>query len=247
MFNRSFEIYDNTSFVNKHSRFGPETYIVHEDWILNKNRDPPTDAKLAEVVRKIVNESNRDALIVLDIETWNFHFVEQARIDLIRIMDFIKAALPNRKIGNYSIAPWRHVDATLEPKGSVLHQTWITGNNSVSSIADKSDILFPSLYTLTASQSEWGIFAASMIKEARRYAGNKKVIPFLWPFYHQSMGKYTNTHIDKHFWSYQLQTCARLCDGAIVWHDWPSPRTQWNVSFPFYKETLNFIEELKTQ
>lgn len=240
---RQFDLYDNIDFIAKRISFGIETYIIYENWILGADKLPPTDEKIASVIEKTRKESPEGAPIILDIEHWNFHFVQSAREDLIRIMVKFKEAFPNRVFGNYSITPWRHSDAALSPIGSTLRTTWIKGNDDVTSIAQEANTLFPSLYTLTKSQSEWEVFAVEMIKEARRYPGNKKIIPFLWPMYHDSMKDHSNTFIDEDFWRHQLMTCLRIADGAILWHNWTFPRQVWDYNFPFVKPTLDFVQK----
>lgn len=240
---RKFTLYDNLSFRNRQGSFGIEPFIIYESWILGNT---PTIFPSRRTADSIIEQINREmpsyTPVILDIENWDVYTENVHRDNLLTVMQWFKEAFGNRFLGNYAIAPERNMSAALAGSGTV-RANWLQRNTAVSPIADQSIALFPSLYTLTASQHQWEIFATETIAEARKYSGSKPVIPFLWPMYHNGFTSHARTFIDRDFWKHQLLTCRRLADGVVLWHNWRFPRQDWDINLPFVKVTQDFIEE----
>lgn len=103
------------------------------------------------------------------------------------------------------------------------------------------DILFPSLYTFYYDQSGWKLYATANVNEAKRIAGGKPVIPYLWPQFHDSNSALKGTHLLGSYWRLELEHLKSLaCPAAVLWGGW---QTNWNESACWWAETKDFVNK----
>jgi hypothetical protein len=196
--------------------------------------DEPNEAVIRQRVQEKLTDEN--ILYVLDIERWPLDgdpsVVEASLAKLKRTAQLIHKYNPNLLIGYYSLVPERNPNAAYDP-GSDQHREWQARNDLIAaSLEDAVDIFFPSLYVLHLGQDDqtteqrWELFAAETIRETRRIADGKPVLPFLAMYYHP------NSYASDHFgnvkgWQwlepevllYQLMTVHELADGMVLYND----------------------------
>lgn len=171
-------------------------------------------------------------------------------------------------LGVYAYMPQRNSTVPVNYRIDSGNQTnidqynaWKARNSLAISggIPDRVDIVIPSLYTFyrdtgtypdvnddPAMDPQWGYYAEETISEARRLCPNKPILPALWPQYHQG-GDAKNEPglrkmwIEGDFFKYQLDKCAELADGFIIF-DNLTPATINNV----WDESWGWVQALRT-
>lgn len=247
----SFEVYDAIVYPDKPQPFGKSVFIVYWYmlWKGSENKNAlPLPSRFQEVFA-LIRSSQHPGPIVIDIEHWDVHVSTTYRTLLKTIMQMFKAEFPNHQIGNYAICPKPNLAAPFVATDNTVFYTWRYDNNQVIELADLSDNLHPTLYTRHQTPREWEQYAVAHLLEAQRYTSPKKIIPFIMPIYHDQNTRRRLQYIDKDFWKLQLMTCLRMCDGVIVWLEttpaWLEvyPHLQWDRTAPWYKTTLDFIQD----
>jgi hypothetical protein len=230
----------------------------------------------------------RGQLVCLDIEHWpiDIRKVEpevaaKSLARMAKIVDWMRAAEPSLRLGFYRLMPIRDVnvatDGTLKE-----YQAWTRANAFVRNghvrgeavaegLADKVDVVFPSLYTFRTDPNAWRKYAVANLEEARKF--NKQVYPFIWPTYHNGSliggegkwpadyregGKFAEqvnlNHVDPasfefpnaavsgEFWRMQLEICAEHADGAMIW---TGSRQKWknHATAAWWEVTQAFLQE----
>ena len=223
------------------------SYIVYEQFLYDHNESRKQAIKqyrLTHQANKIRHALPAGSFVQLDIEGWNSTndddqpwIREQYRSTLARM----KELLPDYRLGYYRIVPvWAHWDMH---KNERLRVGWQEENRQRQAIADLSDVLYPALYTYHSDPEKWLATARLVLNKARRMAGDKPVIPFIWPHFHPSsdIGGKGKLQIPREYWRIQLEFVRQHADGFILWND---GRTRiWSDAFPWWQATLAFLKQ----
>ncbi len=203
------------------------------------------------IIEKLALDSikNKRSVVCLDIEHWpvtgeNISKRNESINKYYRVMDIFKKVAPSVDVGFYSTLPvrnyWDLVKADGELTSKVL--TWKHENAAMTDLANRVDIIMPSLYTFYNKPEDWIKYAEGMLKEAKKYG--KPVYAFVWPEYHQSNRWLSGTAIDKGFWLKQLRLIYKHADGVIIWSlKSPYPK-QWDKSSGWWEATKLFMSEI---
>lgn len=207
----------------------------------NTDQSQPPSSTLLQTYTSSLLDSGYLGPVVIDIEQWPVHTDSTKRQWLLDIMAAFKSANPLWEIGNYAIAPVRNHTASLMPTEHASYLAWEQTNQAANEIAKQSDILFPSLYTMTTDMDRWSTYAVQNVIQAKKYWPQKPIIPFLWPQYHNGVPSIGLQYIDPYFWKHQLMIVYQLCDGCILWKNWTNPLQEWDYAFPWFQPTWEFI------
>ncbi len=194
---------------------------------------------------------NPNCIIALDLEHWKLSGAKTQAESLevannIRmlgvILDWMHAATPSLKLGYYGLNPLRDYWRAIRGPNDADYKAWQVENNALASVAAKSDVLFPSVYTFYNDPKGWSIYAMANISEARRF--NRPIYPFIWPTYHDST-PLRGTRIDGDFWKFQLETLQSQNVAGVVMWDWAvganGQKMYWNPLEPWWMATLGFL------
>jgi len=235
----NFRLFDAMNFKGQPdlSPYGFEpTHIVYEASLFPA-KSTATDAPSGDAIGKVVSAApDWRGLLIVDVERWIGLPDERERY--IDLTQRIKALMPNRQIGYYSVVPVRDYWRAKESSGSAKYAQWQSENDKLQALADKVDVLYPSLYTFYDNQAGWVAYARENLREARRLAHGKPVYAFLWPMYHESNPELRGQFIPADYWRLELETVAQYADGAVFW----GGGSKWDPSAPWWKATLAFIE-----
>lgn len=164
----------------------------------------------------------------------------QANVDaLAQIARTVRAAEPSLRFGFYSVLPARAYREIVRNDKQALAR-WREANRAAEAIAAHVDFVFPSLYTFSNDPQQWEMFAEAMLEEARRY--KRPVYAFLWPEFHDANPVLRGKAIPAEFWRRQLEFCRRHADGIVIWG---SKRSTWDENAPWWRETLEFLREVR--
>jgi hypothetical protein len=178
----------------------------------------------------------RTKVIAIDVErfslTGNDEVVKSNVNKLLLLLDRVRLARPEAQIGFYGAIPvrdyWRAIG-----KGSAKFRDWQAENDRLAELGRHIDVAFPSLYTFYPSVEGWEAYASAQIAEARRIAPGKRVIPFLWPAFHDSNRSLAGTELPENLWRAELALVFRSADGAVLWggygQRWNADSTWWRV------------------
>ena len=174
----------------------------------------------------------------IDIENWPILRVSReerkASISkLIRVAEIAREKLPNSKFGFYGIPPgityWPLVDHR-----PTEYSDWISANEDMMALAEKVDVIMPSLYTFYKDEKGWLTYAKATIDACKKF--NKPIYPFLWFEYHDSNFLLRNHEIDTDYWNMQLQFCYDNCNGLILWG---GSQRNWSESAAWWKAVMS--------
>lgn len=250
----AFELIDATLYRDKPD-LSPHGFqkalVIYESslWERGENKNiQPRNSNIESVVKKIADFNGK--YIVLDVEVWEQspdpEFIVSMYSDLL---ERIAVDKNRHTLGLYGVLPIRNYWGAISRKTGDKFTAWTKENDSRSRFASKVGILYPSLYTFYADESSWLVYARENIREARRMAAGKPVIPFIWPQYHESNTSLRNAYIDKKFWRFQLETLKDLADGVVIWGGWDLKKKQplpWNENLGWWKETKTFAKQIKS-
>lgn len=188
-------------------------------------------------------------LVSLDIELWSFSSGKNIknkvnRKRFISVASLFRKNSPNVRFGFYGVLPqrnyWDPVNFKLGRHNS--YREWSDLNHYLSPIADRVDVIMPSLYTFYRDVDNWKVYAESNISEARRYG--KPVIVFICPEYQTSSDPLHPSYIDYSFWKTQLEFIHQRADGIIIWtpkglgQKWKARAGWWTATKEFMR-TIN--------
>lgn len=222
-----FAIYDALRFNSKPDlrAYGiPPIRIIYaaQIWPGKKHmEEPPSRERLEDIASSTVRTRSRwGDLVVLDVEHWPLRGASQTvsrnMSRYLRLLDSFRALAPGIRFGYYGTVPIVDFARATRP-GSRVHATWRAENAVLRPLAADVDALFPSLYARNDDVDAWVRYAQAQLAEARRYANGKPVYAFLMPQYHPVAKKPPEALIEDSFWRTQLETCARLADGVVLW------------------------------
>lgn len=248
--NGCFRIFDATGFKLKPDlkRFGIETaaviYTPQHYWPDPAKRQQLPDRSLVELtVRRRVARDRGPPLLIMDLEHWpnvgSDEVVAATVSKYIALVEWTKASAGHSAVGYYGVPPLRDYWRAIKGPQSTEFRAWQAENDRFAELAKAVDVLMPSLYTFYDDVEGWKRYAAANIREARRLAGDKPVYPFIWPQYHDSNATLGGQPVPATVWLEQLQTLAKLADGAIIW----SGPGWWDDKAPWWLATQAFIAE----
>lgn len=233
---------DLTPFGLEHLTLVPPTFM----WEGNKIPDEislPDSTRINAIARLATQTSN---LLVVDIEQWPVTGDAATVAESVRkyrtVIQWFKAPAPDLKVGLYSVIPIRNYWDSIQDQNSARYRAWKKQDDSLASIAQLVDVIFPSLYTFYDDRIGWQKYAIAQIQEARRYAGGKPVYVFLWPQYEAPHKALANTFLPGDYWRLELETARKYADGVVIWCC--SNSNKWNDSAPWWLETQGFMKEI---
>ena len=243
---RPFLVFDGLRMRDKPdlSEFGlkPITVLYHNDfWPDGQPDDEPNEARLrllAEGAWKL------GRLVCLDIEHWPVDGVsaaqkQQSLAKLMRVVDVIHEHKPGLRMGYYGLIPRQDYWASVGDDARKL-AAWRALNKSMQPLANRVDVVFPSVYTFYDDPNGWVRFAEASVAQARQYG--KQVYVFLCPWYHNSNKRLRGQPIGADFWKLELETAHRLADGVVIWS---APTTHWSDDAPWWVQTRAFMDQLE--
>ncbi|MEQ9454464.1 MAG: hypothetical protein RLN76_07715 [Phycisphaeraceae bacterium] len=244
----AFPVYDATLYQNKpdlESLFGMPRLRTHGRlWSKGEDQDEPIRARVIASMANIP----RGEIMFLDIEHWPMRGEPEVVAETVRkfnlVTQWVREARPDLTIGYYSFPPVRDYWRSIKPVDSPQYLRWQADNRAVAPIADRVDIIYPSLYTFYEDREGWVTYAEANLREARQYG--KPVYAFLWPQYHVSNQKVKLQLIEPAFWRIQLETCLEHADGIVIWGGWmdsEGQRLSWDPTAPWWRETLAVMAE----
>jgi hypothetical protein len=252
----AFALYDAMAFVGKPdlSSFGIERnriFYSAELWIGGLDRTNPDEPSIRAAADTALDENVTAAVpIQLDIEHWatdtrtnTTGTVDASVAKLVQAIAWFKDQAPTLDVGYYSIVPirdyWSPVNQLPDPIAA-----WRAANDYLAPIASSADTLYPSLYTFYADPAHWVVYAQANIAEAQRVGAGKRVLPFIWPVYHDGAAQppeLRGTYIDYDYWTLQLTTIkAAACAGAVLW----GYQKAWDDTQAWWQATKDFLAGL---
>ena len=202
-------------------------------WEKGKSRD---EVPRVETIRKFADRFDGRSLVYVDIEEWDVArkpdaVIGEALAKYRAAMANVREALgPQHCFGYYGVIPVVDFRRAVHA-GTPAHEQWRHENDEMSPLVADVDFIAPSLYTLTEDRAEWQEFAKSQLREARRVARGRPVVPFIWPRYHQGVKGRSGEYLEPDFLREQLQLAAACADGVIFWeHGGGEP---WRDSLPW--------------
>jgi len=199
----------------------------------------PTQSAIGDALR--VRKGSIE-LIALDLEYLPMSgandLVNQSVEKFSTILSRTKSAAVNSLIGYYGAPPIRDYWRAIKSPNSSEYKAWQSEDDLWRALADRVDVLFPSLYTFYDDRDGWVRFATANLSEARRLAGGKPVYAFIWPQYHESNKDLKSKFIPEDFWRLQLDTVAEYADGVVIWGGF---QHRWDAEAPWWRATQDFI------
>jgi len=182
-------------------------------------------------------------VLALDIEIWPVTgtpvSVAGTVSRLTLLANRLRKAGYSKPIGFYGLPPNRDYWRAIQGQQSLAYKKWQTENDALRTVANTSDVLFPSLYTFYNDADKWKEYAEANIREARRLASGKPVYAFLWPQFHESNQLLKGQYLPQSLWRLELQTALSLADGVVIWGGW---QQKWRENAEWWnavKELLN--------
>lgn len=247
----AFEMFIHTGY--KHapdfSKYGfSKSTIIYEQQIFGaKERKYNVSQQNLNKVSAIVLTENSD-YVIIDIETWFENWRSKSNSQKMEVisgysnaLEEFRRALPGHKFGYYGVVPaWAHWDVIRSDK---LLRNWGVENELRKSIFESVDVIYPSLYTYHENPEEWKAWATLTLAKAREMANGKKIIPFIWPNYHQSSVPYKkgNKELPSSYWRMQMEFVKNNADGFVIWNGGLGNKGEWVDSMPWWTEVQSFI------
>jgi len=246
--NKTFVVHESVHYNNKPYDTGMSRAIILYQNMLYRNSEPlsgPPNANSIQYWTDTLQNLNYKGLLVLDIEHWPIYTDTVSRQYMIDVVEAFKIFGRTYEVGYYSMIPQRnHIDSLFP--GSQGYINWKLRNDFVKPIVElHTDVIYPSLYTLYTDYGRWERYAVENMLEARRMHPTKKIIPILWPQYHDSLGQYALQYIDPDFWYQQLMTVYRYTDNVLIWKG--VNKEEWSETIPWLQVTREFMNKYATQ
>ena len=161
---------------------------------------------------------------------------------LCTVVDAFHEGNPGQRIGVYMTPPERYGGCTAyppdHPKTEERWNNWTGRNEIMKPLADKVEILFPSLYALYPDMDQWVRFAQQNVEQARMLAGGKPVIGYLWITWHNNSG--LTGYIGYDEWTIMLETLYPICDGIAIW---AKSTDDFDPNAGYWKATEDFMKK----
>lgn len=246
-YNTSFKVFDATLYTNKPdmTKYGilplPD---VARFWKKGESKDNlPSEYRIKKLARRNLFASK---YAFINIEHWPLRGeVQDVYMNISKYktaIKWVKEAVPNTKIGLYSMFPTRDYWRAIKDPFSTKYKAWQRENDLLTVLAHSDvDIIYPSLYTFYPDQLGWVKYAKANISEARRYGTGKPVYVFLWPQYHDSNRLLRLKYLEEDYWRLQLETAYKYADGLVIWG---GSKEDWNDEYSWWQVTKEFIKEV---
>lgn len=246
-------VFDGTAYVRKpdlSSRGIEKANIIEPDRYWPKGPDDddlPDPRATQEWLRRI---RAKQGLLILDVERWwlggsNDADVREALRRYITIFDWLRAAGYYDPMGYYGAMPNYNPEGFTHPEGSPQRALWRKENDRIQRLADRVDILFPSLYTYDGDTASWEKRAIATLQEAKRMAHGKPVYPFIWPQYEGVKNPLGLHYMPRDQWARELEVISQNADGMVIWGGIQlhaqDPAPDWDESAPWWQATLEFL------
>jgi Hyaluronidase len=244
-------VFDATAYVGKPdlASRGIEMANVFEPdrwWPQRGPDDLPDQSASQEWIRRI---RMRQGLLVLDLERWWLRgsdaVVSEAMRRYMTVADWIRAAGYSDPMGYYGVIPTYNPASALQSADSSSRAAWRKENDRVQPLADRVDMLFPSLYTSDEDVGKWERLAVATLQEARRLARGKPVYPFLWPQYEGTNTPLSLKYLPKSQWARELEVIGNNASGVVIWGGIApaagSGSPPWDESAPWWQATVEFM------
>jgi hypothetical protein len=177
-------------------------------------------------------------LYVINIEHWPLDVrrddprAVRRSVDRIRELSAaIRRINPDIRLGFYAFTPlrdyWSPVEVEVErtkatPVESRIARTeavrdrWIEGSRAVADLLDGLDYAMPSVYRFYQEQSP--AYIRDNVKLAAELGGDRPVVPFFWPQFHNSNREVGNLTMSLNQWREDLKLAFDAgADGVILW------------------------------
>lgn len=259
-------VYDAMGFANKPDLGLKKIRLVspppeREDWIRLHAREA---VKNGQILCFDIEHLPVDLRLATDCE------VEVSMATLGRMVDQAHDEAPVR-VGFYALMPTRDywspvqylyaTDPKADPwwtnnraKFTAQHKLWqktnarfrfgrdAGGRFTAVGLADRVDVLFPSLYTFYKDQAAWDRYAQGNLDEARKYS--KKVYPFLWMQYHNSTVNGWQL-LEPEYFAHQVAWCLEHADGVVLWgaYEPDGKPLLWDEKAPWWVATKKVLIE----
>ncbi len=218
-------------------RFGPP------NWYNHANGPLPDMASVQAVAREA---QLKGYPVSLDIEHWELQgtttTVQSSLTKYMTVLQWFQAAAPGLPVGYYGPPPIIDYGRALRTPSDPLYLSWMAENDQILPLANRVNLLFPSIYTFSADQVKWKKYAIAQVSEARRLAPGKPVYVYLWPQYHESATPVSlvHTYLPADYWLLQLETARQYADGIVLWGN-ASP---WVDNLPWWQVMKDFMKSL---
>ncbi len=218
-----------------------------------------------ERTREFARRLDPRRLFVINIEHWattgSAAVIQESIRKLSSVVDIIREENPTVVLGIYRMLPVRDYSTPVTyGYDSPRYDAWAANNAALQELADKVDVIMPSIYTFYPDYYEdgsprlferdrWVTYATANLLEARQYG--KPVISYIWPFYHGGGGSADPNAPDYRYWKYQpiggefwkliLETNYAYADGTIIWAGLDfdfDPDSAW------WMESLAFVDQV---
>ena len=195
----------------------------------------------------------KQGVLVLDLERWWLRGedapVQEAMRRYITVFDWIRAAGYSAPMGYYGTLPTYNPPDAVQSVNSPGYAAWRKENDRVQPLADRVDILFPSLYTESEDVEGWVKLATATLREARRLAHGKPVFPFIWPQYAGAKPPLGLKYMPGSQWARELEVVGANADGVVIWGGIAASKeagpSKWDESYPWWQATLAFLARHK--
>ena len=219
----------------------PRLEVLYAGRMLGSKLDTPRRQLVSNAAK---HAADRGATrVCIDIEHWHVMNVEQEEFEeslakYLKVIEYMRETEPEIELGYYSLPPVRQYWIPVLNRSDAVAR-WHEVNDDLSVLAEKVDVMYPSLYTFYNNEEGWKKYAEANLAEARQYG--KPVYVFLWPQFHDSNEDLKGQYIPRDFWRKQLEFCYEHADGVVIWNH---PSETWNPQAGWWLETLDFIDSL---
>lgn len=193
--------------------------------------------------------------ICLDIESWPLYTVaagdtisldkaDESITKFVNCVKGVKAAAPNLLFGYFGATmPMEDGFYAISKSAdnSRIRGAMRQKNVLLRKIARECDVIFPSCYTYSESETDWMTSFNMMMHEAKELNPSAVIIPFLWPQYWATAPSGVGgMFIPASFWRKQLEMCWSMAGGAMLWS---SNNLTWTEASaqPWWSETQAFL------
>ena len=250
---KCFRLFDATAYVGKPNLrargFEPIQTFEPDRWWPNGETHDDLPSPLA-ANHWIADIRDKQGRLVLDLERWwvggtDAGAAAEAIRKYVAVVDWLRGAGYTGQIGYYGVIPIWDGTRSLQPEGSPARQAWRKENERAQPLADRVDILYPSLYTGDEDVQSWERLAVATLQEARHLARGKPVYPFLWPQYAPGNKALALRYLSRAQWARELEVVGNNADGAVIWGGIGLPNSdgppRWDESADWWQATLAFL------
>lgn len=218
--------------------FGMQTVAVtgqdmwSNEW--HTDVDVPNEQAVRALADNIVAQGITTA--IPDIEYWPLDvriypdgLVQMYMERMIQVADWMHEQQPGLSVGFYSMAPMFEY-ATAAHGSPAARQAWRDANQRLAPLAERVDVIYPSIYVWFESRADWAASALSNLEEARQYG--KPVAPFIWPQHMNTIPEIASEYVPADYWRLVLNTLGSGGNDLVLWGGmgrWDDDNAWWSV------------------